>query len=609
MQNTLQQENLRVLKAQYPDFHHALTSKEFSNPDMKLSEIPGTDNFLVQSGDINCNLHSSYSVDREMQQLFKPLPNEDNQVILIFGLGNAHCLDYIKKMRIKYKKVIIFEPYNNVLIEVLKKRTLQDVFGRPNIFIHIFKLPNEMAQDLFREALGSKTVKILFHVSYMTLYKELYDDVIRTFRNEKNSVNTSISTFHYFSTEWNKNQIKSLKRKDPSLSPLVGKFKGVPGIIASAGPSLEKQFDLLRQVGDKAVIVSPGTASKIMNRQNIDSHFAMSIDSQVQQSLFYKDFHLNSILVGSYRLHPDVCINFPNRITRVALNSEFLALYYNKWIQEDFVEISDHASVASSAVDLLVALGCNPIILIGQDLCYTERKRYADDKADSLSAKLQLQTFEDTDIYGNKVFTTSGFKAMQTDMENLNIRYQSDVTIYNATEGGLNIPGIENVAFRKIFESTIQDRPSSVRETIDSVLKSLPESTLESGDKKLTDFYAHVLDECKQTDAILLEKKDSYQRLNKLKARNMTRTRLNNEMAYIQSHNKRMEERDFFKKVLFPNIQQQLTFYKASANHISDDSEDYEGAEQYEHKLDEYLSDFSNRLKILILEEMAQPNE
>ena len=606
MQNALQQENLRVLKTQYPDFHYALTSKEFSNPDMKVSEIPGTNNYLVQSGDISCNLHSSYNIEREMQQLFKPLPNEDNQVILIFGLGYGHCLDYIKKMRIKYKKVIVFEPKNNILVEVLKKRTLQEVFGRPNIFVHIFKLANEMAQDLLREALGSKTVKILFHVSYMTVYKDLYDNILRTFRSEKNSVNTSISTFHYFSTEWNKHQLKSMKTTSPGASILAGKFTGVPGIIASAGPSLNKHFDLLRAIEDRAVIVSPGTSSRIFNDQGIQSHLSMSTDSQVYQGNFYLDFKLKSKLIGSYRLHPNVAENFPNEILRIVLDSEFLSRYYNKWHNWDYMLINDHSSVASVAVDFLVELGCNPIILIGQDLCYYDNKLYAGDQQNEVSGHYENK-FEDVDIYGNKVYTYSGFKAMQNDMELLNIKYQSKVKIYNATEGGLNIHGIENVKFQDIYDTVIADRPNTVTGVIDEAIagSKIRSDTGTQEGKSNADFFAHVLVECEAIETVLKEKEESFLRLDKLKVKNAKASRLNNEIFYIQSFNKQLEANTFYTNVIFPNIQQQLTYYKASSNYISDSGEDYEGAELYERKLDQFVLDMSQRLKALVLTELS----
>ena len=604
MNDILLHQNLSILEKSFPDFYNALTSTEFSYPGLTLSPVDQEGNYYLNHNQINCLLHSTYNIEREMQELFKPLTQEDNQVILIFGLGYGHCLDYIKKHRIKYKRVIIFEPYNNILFEVLKKRSVKEIFGHKNVFVHLFKYPNEMASFLLKEAMGSKTVKILYHVSYMTLYKDLYDNVQRTFRSEKNSVNTSINTFGYFSNEWNLHQLKSLTEIDANASALLGKFENIPGIIASAGPSLEKHYELLKQVGNQAVIVAPGTSTKIFNQMEIPAHIAMSIDSQIYQAQFYEDFHLDSILVGSHRLHPDVHKNFPNKIMRVVLSTEFLAQYYfTEWIEEEFVSIDDHASVASSAVDLLAAMGCNPIILIGQDLCYSNNKLHAGDKDDVVGTQDGL--FEDIDIHGNKVFTHAGFKSMQNDMELLNLKYHNKTKFYNATEGGLNIHGIENAKFQTLFDSFIKNRPNDVQTIIDDAVKSCETVPEERTDNKLSEFYSHILTECESIEKIIAEKESGFSKVEKLKARNVTVNRLNSEMLYIQSFNNKMAEIKFYTKVIFPNIQQQLTYYKASADHITDGSEDYEGMELFEKKLDTFVLDFIDRLRSIVISEMV----
>ena len=608
IQNSLLHENMRILKEQYPAFHDVLISPAFSNPNLSISEITQPNNFMLQSGQTRCFLHSTFNIDREMQELFKPLPDDDNQVILIFGLGYGHCLDYLKKKRIKYKKVLVFEPYNNIMLEVLKKRPLKELFGRPNIFVNVSKIANDIAAMILQEVLGAKNVKLLFHISYMTIYKELYDNILRTFRSEKNSVNTSIATFSHFSTEWNRNQLKSLRRNDADIMAILGKFNGIPGIVASAGPSLDKHFNLLQQVNDKAVIIAPGTSSKIFNKIGLNAHISMSIDASEGQADFFENFHLNSILVGSYRLHSNVYSNFPNLVTRVMLSSEFLAQYCKEWLGEKSYCINDHASVSSSAVDLLVAMGCNPIILLGQDLCYHQERVYAGEGNDEAVEEdlKNIPRIEDIDIYGNKVYTDRGFKSMQNDMECLNNKYSDiKIKIYNATEGGLNIHGIENIQFQSIFETAVQNRPSDVKNILDDSLTRSITVHNEENDKTIFDFFKHILAECEKAEKIIEEKEANFSRLEKLKAKNAQKNRLNNEMFYIKGFNKQLEEIPFYKKVLFPNVQAQLTYYKASSSHISDSGEDYEGAELYERKLDEFIIDFSNRLKALVLSEMV----
>ena len=621
---SVQSQNIDYLKKFFGEFYQNMVKPEFFLKGLKVQESGQTGNYLLSLDGIQCNLHSKFSVEREMEMLFKPVGKEKNPVIVIFGLGYGHCIDYIKKKRIQYKKLVIFEPCTNILQEVLKKRSVQELLGMKDLFLHLFRTPNDMAKYLLSEALESKTVKILYHLSYMSLFTDIYDNVLRSFRGERISVETSINTMRAKAVEWNTNQLKSIQTSNPSAAVLSGRLKNVPGIIASAGPSLEKHYDILKSIGDRALIVAPGSTTRIFNARGQNAHIALSIDSNVIQAGFYKDYALGSVLVGSYRLHPDVYNNFPNAILNAVLSTEYLARYYIEWSKQTPFMISDHASVSSAAIDLLYLLGCDPIILIGQDLSYRENRNYADAAANSVS-EAQAQSFiPDTDIYGQTVYTDYGYKSMQNDFENQGIYYKGKVRIYNATEGGLGIYGIENVKLADVYEKYIKDRKNDVAERIAAAVSAHGTGTDDAGlystvtiggsgadarrdgpNAQITDFFSHLLDKCGEIEKLITEKEGRFVHLAKLSERGVSNSRLNNEMRFIQDYNKKFDAIPLFKQVIFPNIESSLTFFRAGGKHIADGGADWEGAAVFEHKLDEFAFDYINLFKALILREMV----
>jgi hypothetical protein len=623
-----------LLREQYPDFYRHVISSENIVPDMQIEETAQPGNYLVKSGGARCHLHSAYDIDREMEALFRPLSGEDSQVIVIFGLGYGHCLDYIRKKRIKYKRVVIFEPCSNILAEVLKKRQILEILGRKDVYLHLLRLPNDMAAYLLEEALESKTVKMLYHISYMTLFKKVYDEVLRIFRNEKTSTVTSVNTFSYFSGEWNRHQLKALRRDAANGLRLEGKFRGAPGIIASAGPSLAKQFDLLRQVGDRAVVVAPGSSARILNARGVNAHIGMAIDSQAAEVGYFKNYQLKSALVGSYRIHPQLYDVFPNDIVRVALTTEFLALYHCEWAGEAPLIIGDHASVASAALELLFRLGCDPIVLVGQDLCYYDNKIYADDSGQKPISGNYAQMQEDIDIHGDKVLTYYGFKAMQNDMEILGIKYGGRVRLLNATEAGLYIKGIQNVAFADVFEKYVEPSGADVSAILRMALAkerrggsgggfgeggkggkggkgagSGSGGAGGDGAKDAKAFYSLVMKECESVEEVIAEKERGFARYDKLKSRGVGKNRLGSEMGYISGFNRKLDEIPFFGKVVFRSIEQQLTYYRAGAGHLKDSDAGHLGKELYERKLDELSLDFVGRLKLMAGEELKACQE
>ena len=609
MQKSLYNHNMTVLKDKFHDFYINLTNPNFSDPDLKIGGIKNTSNFIINKGNIECALHSVISTNREMDMLFKPISKDDKQVIVIFGLGYGHCLDYIRKHKIKYKKVIIFEPCTNILFEVLKKRDVLEMLGLQDMYLHLLNLPNDMAKSLLQEAMETKTIKIICHLSYRTLFKDIYDNVLRSFKNERIAMDSSFATMQSKAIEWTSQQLKTLENSFSSASALAGKFKDVPAIIASAGPSLEKHFGLLEEIGDRAVIVAPGSTTRIFNARGLNAHIAMSIDSNIIQAGFYKEFNLNSILVASYRLHPETYKNFPNKVFCTALSTEYLSQYYYYWTERTLCLINDHASVSMAAVDMLALMGCNPIILVGQDLSYQDNRNYADDSANSISESQVRNLIPDVDIYGNRVYTDYGYKTMQNDMETQNIRYKDSLKMYNATEGGLNIHGIENVKFVDMYDKYIKDRKHDVADRIAKIIESEEHVSVNAvndvDDEKTTShFFTHLFEKCDESEKILKEKESAFVPFAKLIERGVSNNRLNNEIQNIQDYNKRLSEIPFFKQVIMPNIDSSLAYFRASGKHIADSGQDWEGAAMFEQKLDEYALNFINIFKALLLRDM-----
>lgn len=90
-----------------------------------------------------------------------------------------------------------------------------------------------------------------------------YDSIVSFFKNEKNKIVTSFS----FQKRWTINAIKNFPTivKTPNILKDVerSQFKDKSAIIVAAGPSLNEEFENLRQIKDKgglAYIFSVGSA-------------------------------------------------------------------------------------------------------------------------------------------------------------------------------------------------------------------------------------------------------------------------------------------------------------------------------------------------------------
>ena len=239
--------------------------------------------------------------------------------------------------------------------------------------------------------------------------------------------------------------LTNLKRhsKLPGISSLKGMFEGKPGVVVAAGPSLDKNIHLLEDIQDKAVIVSVDASLRHLSTRGIKPHFVTSVERVTATSKLFHNLNSEAFnevfLVGAPVCHPDTfeAYNGPQiSCDREHGYSTLLALQKGLLIPGP--------SAGNMAYRLLRYLGCDPIILVGQDLAVSEEgKTHADGNPFGDCQPGYL--FDPSTIEGNYV------EALKTNpiLKMFHNAYEYDVavnpgTVINATEGGAKITGTQN---------------------------------------------------------------------------------------------------------------------------------------------------------------------
>ncbi len=542
--------NLDSIKRKSPGFYDKLITDEFRHPQLQvLDEVQGS--VKLQLGDRCCFLHSVYDTEREMQHLFGQANNEE-QTLIIFGLGMGYCVDYLVEHHVKYREVHIIEPFDNVFKVLLAQRDLNSLLNLNRLSLDLIREPQEMSGLIWNQLQLNATIKLLYHLSYRSIFSEFYDEVERLFANGTNAFMTSVATTDKSLYTWTSHQLKSLKEHGLQADILFNKFQGLPAIIVSAGPSLERHLDLLKEIGNRALIVAPGTGARILDQGGIKAHLAMAMDAWEPEADIFKDYQGTCPLVGSFRLHPRISQEFPNRILWFATSSDRLAqYYYHRFQNKSPAVINDYPSVSMCAIDYAFELGCNPIILIGQDLCYYDHKVHAGEEAGSL-ASYNGASHHMLDINGLPVITDKAFLAMRHALELQNQKFGGRVQIINATEAGLGIPGIENLSFREAIARYINPQGCNVAKIIEEAQDAATHD--HAGEHDIAGFYDHLLD---QIDFIERKNRDKWallRKIDKFQKRQLKISRLNEQMTPINDINAELERNNFYQEVIMPGL-------------------------------------------------------
>ncbi len=338
---------------------------------------------LVYENGGEVRLHSAYDPEKEARRAVDSFSKGRASLILVCGVGLGY---HIRCLREKFPDTAILALERDREAAELATGEYPDAFeGVPLL---------TAGDDIsgFFESLDISEFRGMARYIHLPSYgidKDFYNRKLADIGQFISSKISDLLTRFEFEALWTENifmNIPAVSRAAP-VAGLFGLFRGTPGVIVSAGPSLRKNMDLLQGIRDRAVIVSVDTAAKVLEKRGISPHIIITLDAQKHSMKHFLGFNDSSpALLADLVCCPKVLRDYRGDVI-VSSTSKYYtdnagtlkreATPVVDWIERHIPPIGDiqsGGSVATSAFDLLLNLGCDPIILVGQDLAYTGRE-------------------------------------------------------------------------------------------------------------------------------------------------------------------------------------------------------------------------------------------
>ena len=427
--------------------------------------------------------------------------DDNNNIELLYGCGLGYHIEAIID---KYpsKRLIIIEPSIELFLYLINTRDMSKILNKCWLLVE-----EEFDQFLknFLQLYWDAKNKGVFKLQIINVYNLIFDKVWIEFRDkfkeQMNALTVDTTTRKILTKLWLNNYTKNIyKMKDASnCDGFLGKFKNVPGILVSAGSSLEGNVHLLNNIKDKCLIVSASSARLSMKQFDVSPHMFVTVDASDGETRIVDGIENdNEYMVYSNQLCPESLNIYNGKKIFINYNSDFYTVNFLNWAGIQSGHIMSAPSVANTCYDYLYKLGCNPIIFIGQDLSFTKNKQYAGDIDYGLD--MEEQEFIDNgyiqvkDIYGDKVFTMPPFLAMRNCFEDqirMTKMLNPDLDVINCTEGGLNIQGVRNEKLEDIIKEFSEQEIS----VIDLIEELYQNSMFEDYTEKIEQFNKMLFDE------------------------------------------------------------------------------------------------------------------
>ena len=252
--------------------------------------------------------------------------------------------------------------------------------------------------------------------------------------------------FHIKNLIYNCN-IEQIKRKLKEYD-----ISGIPAIIVSAGPSLDKNVQELRKAQGKAFIIVVDAALRTLLKAGIRPDIVYTIDPE-SPDRFFENLNLDGLLWACSRIaRPEVIKQYAGKIF-------YNGLFWGKWnaeISEElgyiFPWLMVGGSVTSEAFQFAAYIGFKKMILVGQDMAFTNGISHTKgieqafgDNNEYIESRL-LMDVEGND--GTMLKTDYQMYIYKHWFENLFLANKDNYEVINATEGGAKIKGTKIAALK-----------------------------------------------------------------------------------------------------------------------------------------------------------------
>ncbi len=164
--------------------------------------------------------------------------------------------------------------------------------------------------------------------------------------------------------------------RQPGVGRLHQRLAGYPAIVVSAGPSLARHLALLRELQHRAVIICVQTVFKLLRQAGIEPHFVTSLDYHEVSRTFFEglDDFGRSVLVAEPKATWHVIDAFPAG-QRLIVDHELYPRLLGE-LAPPRGSLPAGSTVAHLAFYLAEHLGCDPVLFVGQDLCFSQGLYY-----------------------------------------------------------------------------------------------------------------------------------------------------------------------------------------------------------------------------------------
>jgi hypothetical protein len=377
--DTLYKKNYAALHARYPALAEKVNTLRPESPwQITLSGRPEFPNLQYNQKGQTVLYYGQEDPWQYCVDFINALEWKQAPITFFLGLGLGYQIDYYTLAlteSLNLKKAIVIEKDFGLFKLALQTIDLTPLLDSPDIEFYIGLEPEEIVNKLVhylgRNSLINlmKTFKMVILPTAILLSGDYFLSVRQAILDACMQIAKTIGNDPFDALLGLENTLKNLPTtlQTPGINLLFQQFKDRPGVVIATGPSLRKNMHLLKGVYDRALLISVDASLKVLMEEGIKPHLVTSIERLPAIA------HLVANIPGLEDVYYTPCDLVVPEALAAYQGPKILTMRnysYYSWLGIDKGQLSLGPSTANLAFKIAERLGCNPIILVGQDLAF-----------------------------------------------------------------------------------------------------------------------------------------------------------------------------------------------------------------------------------------------
>ena len=368
-----------------------------------------------------------------------------------FGLGYFAEADEVAPEGM----ILVFEPNPELVKAALKVRDLRQLFRKKLMYI-CCSLPRYRLM-VSRFCVHHQSARLMVSGYHETAYP----DQLKAFLKTVDSA-SPVRTIEYVARMYPYilEQTVSSWRHSCRLPDAVlwrDKLRDQAAVIVAAGPSLDGNIERLAELKDRLVVFAIARSAGPLERVGVDPQILVHVEPQPYDHLIRDRKNLSQTVFMLADQTQSAYFTHDHKATYVfqSNTNTFSRYLIQHHPDQAKLNVSSGGSVATVAFYLAWLAGCNPIILVGQDLALKGERIYAEDPKNQPFQYEKDHLLEVPGWFGEPVLTLPHYHANLKWYERAAREMKEvrpDLQLINATEGGARLEGFQQMTLKEAAE-------------------------------------------------------------------------------------------------------------------------------------------------------------